>query len=391
MAFIQVPPDSTGKEVETVTPGVPHRQVFVLGDATSTVGLVVVTSSAGALVNISSGAITLSSAPVVQNASSGIVQALLVTSSGVNLYSTLGVNVQSTGYTVLTTGPLQVLTSGPITLGGTVTLSSAGLTQVLPVTSSGINLYTTQGLQVIVMGTSGVSSPVTSSAGLLTAVSNTVRSLSSGTVTLSSNPTVVLSSPTSLSSGTVTLSSATSLSSGTVTLSSAPVVQLASSGIVTVLQSTVAITPFTSAVGPWIATLIPISSGQMGSTATPFTYVSSSSVNSNNVKSAAGTFYGFYAFNTTAAPYYLKVHNTSSAPTVGTTAAGLGFGPNNIPLTFGIPASTGGVGGAGAQHTLPYGVYASNGIGFTITANANATDTGTVGGPNAIALTLYYI
>lgn len=390
MAYVQVPPDSTGKKVDTNTIGLTERQIAILGDAVSSGGLATVTTSAGLMVNVTSGTITISGSPTVVAASSGLVQVIPVTSSGVNLYTTAGINVVSassgqvqvltTGaYPVLTSGPLTlsgtvsvvntssglvqvipvtssgvnlyttaginvvsassgivqvlttgaypVLTSGPLTLSGTVSVvnTSSGLVQILPVTSSGVNLYTTQGMQVILTGSSGLAAPVTSSGGVLITASNTIRSLSSGTVTLSSNPTII-----SATSGSVQ-------------------------------------------VQPW-------STGQVMLSAN---YVSSSSNSSTNVKSSGGTFYGFYANNTTNVTRFLKIYGTSSAPAAGTlTSAILGI--------YGIIASTG-TGGAGAQHIIqPFGLYGTGGIAFTVTANAAATDTGTTGA-NDINFTLYYI
>src|SRR3990167_5107668 len=276
MAYVQVPPDSTGKKVDTNTIGLTERQIAIIGDSVSSSGLAVVTTSAGLRVHVSSGTITLSSDP-----------------------------------TVLTTGPLQVLTSGPLTLSGTVTVNntSSGLVQVIPVTSSGVNLYTTAGINVI------------------SASSGVVQVLTSGTLItqFSSNPTVI-----SASSGSVQLQ-------------------------------------------PW-------STGQVMLSAN---YVSSSSNSSTNVKSSGGTFYGFYANNTTNVTRFLKIYGTSSAPAVGSlTSSILGI--------YGIIASTG-TGGAGAQHIIqPFGLYGTGGISFTVTANAAATDTGTTGA-NDINFTLYYI
>lgn len=330
MAYVQVPPDSTGKKVDTNTIGLTERQIAILGDAVSSGGLATVTTSAGLTVNVTSGTITISGSPTVVAASSGLIQVIPVTSSGVNLYTTAGINVVSASsgsVQVLTTGAYPVLTSGPLTLSGTVSVvnTSSGLLQIIPVTSSGVNLYTTQGMQVIITGSSGLAAPVTSSGGVLITASNTIRSLSSGTVTLSSNPTII-----SATSGSVQ-------------------------------------------VQPW-------STGQVMLSAN---YVSSSSNSSTNVKSSGGTFYGFYANNTTNVTRFLKIYGTSSAPAAGTlTSAILGI--------YGIIASTG-TGGAGAQHIIqPFGLYGTGGIAFTVTANAAATDTGTTGA-NDINFTLYYI
>src|SRR5216683_2857867 len=103
MPFIQVPPDSTGKLVETSIPNAAsslHRELLIVSDATST-AVATVTSSAGLQVSLSTSPIT------VVSASSGLIQAL-------------------------TTGPLLVLTSG--TLITQVTGTSGG---IAPVTTSG--------------------------------------------------------------------------------------------------------------------------------------------------------------------------------------------------------------------------------------------------------------
>lgn len=403
--IIQLPYTNTtsGKIMDaselTVGANTVERERLVIADDTVAAALAPVTSSYGLYVDVKNPATIVSaSSGVVQTlttgamvlSSAGIVQVIPVTSSGVNLYSTSGINVVSASsgiIQVLTSGTLiAALTSGTVTLSSnpTVVSASSGVVQVL--TSGTLIAALTSGTvtlssnPTIVSASSGVVQVLTS--GTL------IAALTSGTVTLSSNPTVV-----SASSGVVqVLTSGTliaALTSGTVTLSSNPTVIAASSGTTSILLSTATVTPYTSSITPLLVTLSPITSGAMGSTSTPFTYVSSSSTNSNSVKAAAGTIYGFYAFNSTVAPKFLKIYNVSSAPTAGTTAAGTGWGPNNICLTFGIPASTG-TGGAGAQHALPYPVYASNGIGFTIVANPNATDTGTIGN-NDVVLTLYYV
>lgn len=279
MAFVQVPPDSTGKKVDTNTIGLTERQIAIIGDAVSSSGLAVVTTSAGLMVNVSSGLITLSSG--------GITQIIPVTSSGVNLYSTLGIITVITG-----------------TSGAQVTMTSSGSLPV-SITQALVPVGTTGPLLTIVTGTSGAQVTVTSSGSM----------------------------PVSIY--------------GAVTLSSASLVQLAA-------QTT------------------GISS---------FTYVSSSSGNSNNVKGTQGVFYGFYAFNTTQAARYLKVYGTSSAPTVGSTTAQIG--------NYGIPAN--GAGGAGAQHVLmPFGIVTTAGVAFTIVSGVEATSTGSIGASD-IGLNLYYI
>jgi hypothetical protein len=112
-----------------------------------------------------------------------------------------------------------------------------------------------------------------------------------------------------------------------------------------------------------------------------FAYVSSSSVNSNNIQSGETKFWGYSIFNTTAAQRFIKIYNTSSAPTVGTTA--------NWLMTLGIPGSTGG-GGANVMFPYPTGV-STRGLAFTMTANPPTTDTGIIGNNDLVATFFYSV
>jgi hypothetical protein len=163
---------------------------------------------------------------------------------------------------VLTSGPLQVLTSGVYLVTGTmsissgvITLSSAGLTQIIPVTSSGVNLYTTAGMNV-----------VSASSGLIQ----------------------VLTTGTYLVTGTM------SLSSGTVTLSSAPLVQTASSGSVQLVGVT--------------------SSGQ--SMALIYTTGGSTAT---NLTTAASNLKSFMFYNSSVAAFAVKIYNSTAPTIGSTT------------------------------------------------------------------------
>src|SRR3990172_8159604 len=157
-SFVQLPYTATtsGQLMDsaqiTVGANVVQRERLVIADDATAAALAPVTSSGGLLVSVSSGTInivntygasvilgqtisassglvqTLSSGPVLLS-SAGITQIIPVTSSGVNLYTTAGVNTVSAS-----SGLVQTLSSGPILL------SSGGITQIIPVTSSGINL-----------------------------------------------------------------------------------------------------------------------------------------------------------------------------------------------------------------------------------------------------------
>lgn len=91
--------------------------------------------------------------------------------------------------------------------------------------------------------------------------------------------------------------------------------------------------------------------------------VSAASTNSTSCKGSAGNFYGFFMVNTTATLYYLRLYNSSSAPTC---SSATGF-IESIP----IPASAS---GAGIVVTLPVGLGYSTGIGFCFTGGSSSTD-----------------
>lgn len=167
-----------------------------------------------------------------------------------------------------------------LVVGGSTSVHRERYVAADPTSATGLATVTSSGgLQV------AVTNPSTS-----VTVTNLVRSLSSGTVTLSSNPTVVLSSNPAITSGTVTLSSnhtfvsassglvqisgGTFLTSGTVTLSSNPTVVSASSGLVQIsgtptVTATAATNPWSSAPG-FNVPMVSASSGlvQISGTAT---------------------------------------------------------------------------------------------------------------------------
>lgn len=90
---------------------------------------------------------------------------------------------------------------------------------------------------------------------------------------------------------------------------------------------------------------------------------SAASTNSTSCKGSAGNFYGFRFVNTTATLYYLRMYNSSSAPTC---SSATGF-IESIP----IPASTSG-GGIVAISDIP--INYGTGIGFCFTGGSSSTD-----------------
>lgn len=91
--------------------------------------------------------------------------------------------------------------------------------------------------------------------------------------------------------------------------------------------------------------------------------ISAATTNATVAKAGPGRLYGWSASNINAAARYLKVYDTASAPTVGTT----------VPvLTIAIPAA------GNASHDLGDGIVFRSGISFAITTGIADADTGAV-------------
>jgi len=86
-------------------------------------------------------------------------------------------------------------------------------------------------------------------------------------------------------------------------------------------------------------------------TGTPAHYLSAASTNATVVKASAGTILNITAINTTATVYYLKLHDTASTPTAGSTA---------VVQCYAIPASTSGNG-----FVISVPIAFASGVAFT--------------------------
>lgn len=94
--------------------------------------------------------------------------------------------------------------------------------------------------------------------------------------------------------------------------------------------------------------------------------LSAASTNSTSCKGSAGNFYGFEVYNTATTVYYLRLYNSSSAPTC---SSATGF-IRTIPIP---PAPAAGqVGGVVSNQVIPVGF--STGIGYCITGGSSSTD-----------------
>jgi hypothetical protein len=78
--------------------------------------------------------------------------------------------------------------------------------------------------------------------------------------------------------------------------------------------------------------------------------VAAASANAANIKASAGVVYGIDIFNNAAYPIYVKLHNTSGAPTPG----------SGVVRAFGVQA------GVHYSKTFPLGLAFTTGIGISI-------------------------
>ncbi|HXY36266.1 MAG TPA: hypothetical protein VEI07_18665, partial [Planctomycetaceae bacterium] len=103
--------------------------------------------------------------------------------------------------------------------------------------------------------------------------------------------------------------------------------------------------------------------------------VCTNSTNGNNIKSSAGTVYSITAFNNGTSPYYLKLYNTSSSPTVGT---------STVVACYGIPA-----GGGNNIPIPPQGLNFSTGISIACTGGIANSDTTTIPASTVVITVAY--
>lgn len=383
--FIQVPPDGAGKLVETLTPlSSAHRQVFTLGDGFSS-GIAPVTTSGGLLMSVPPAMVDVNNSSTVELGVGGVftgaaTEILGFQSICVSIFSNaasaanglkLEFSQDGTNWDHIT--QLSIPAGNEITTilsnrlryfrvvytNGASTQSSFRLQTVLEMgmasgTVREMSVGPTAGdlaqlTRAVISGTTGgsVFTDVKVSPSGTLQVGGTVD-LSSGVVTLSSTPLVVVASSSPLPP--------TSLTSGTVTLSSNPTVVSASSGLVQAL----------------------ISSGNASSI---FHYASSSSGGpySTSIATVGSVLRGYSLFNVATAPRYVKYFNTSSTPTIGVA----------VPLiTILLPASTGGLGG-GAVQTFVNGCNFPNGLAVAVTLNMADTDTGPAEKGDVVVNTYY--
>jgi hypothetical protein len=314
--------------------------------------------------------------------------------------------------------PVASASSGLIQISGPVTavVSSSGGLSTLAVVSASSGLVQISGVPSVVISSSAGLSTITvvsASSGLVqisgtptvtsTAATNPwssapsfnlpVVSVSSGLVQISGTPTVTSTAATnpwssapgfnmpvlSVSSGLVQISGTATIvsaSSGLVQISGTPTIVSASSGLVQISGTATVVSASSG-----VIQLTPLSTAGTLNGLNVQRFLSTGGAASQNVASVPSNVFGWAAYNSTAGALAIKIYNTSSgAPTVGTTAG--------LFHTILVPGSTAGAGNNMAA--FPYGLYCNKGLGFTMTANMNDTDTG-VAGNNSLALNLYYV
>lgn len=95
--------------------------------------------------------------------------------------------------------------------------------------------------------------------------------------------------------------------------------------------------------------------------------LSAASTNSTSCKGSAGNVFGYELFNTTTTVYYLRLYNSSSAPTC---SSATGF-IRSIPIP---PAAAAGQVGGAIKAIGTFGVQFGTGIGYCLTGGSSSTD-----------------
>lgn len=111
---------------------------------------------------------------------------------------------------------------------------------------------------------------------------------------------------------------------------------------------------------------IPEPSGASGDAVSACNILSAASNNSTSCKGSTGNFFGYEIYNNTTTIYYLRLYNSSSAPTC---SSATGF-IRTIPIP---PAGASGQAG-GAISNQFYPTNYSTGIGYCITGGSSSTD-----------------
>ena len=89
-------------------------------------------------------------------------------------------------------------------------------------------------------------------------------------------------------------------------------------------------------------------------------FIAANSDNATNLKASAGMVYAIKVGNIGTVPYFLKLYNTSTTPTCGS---------STVADTFIIPPNN-----SGANASLPVGKYFSTGISYCVVTNIADTD-----------------
>ena len=370
MPFIQLPGDSTGKLLETVTPALSsagstmHREVLTLGAHGST-DIALVTSTGGLLVAVSNQIVT-STAVTVTNPSTAM-----------NIVGTSGAIAPATS-----SGGLSVTIVSGAGAGSTAVNIVGSSGAIAPATSSG-------GLSVTIVSGAGAGSTAVNLTGLSTAIATVTSSagvmatISSGTITSTAATNPWSSAPgfnvpvLNASSGFVQI---LGVEKGTSTTLGAVVVSLDADRNALVVTLGTALTAGVDSI-----TNVSASSGRVGTFASTtrqynvFVFNTSSSNSITNVTTAPAIYHGFHVGNQeTSQVASIKVYN-STGPTAGSTT--------NLIDTIPIP---GGSAGAGNNFLIPQGINSTGGLSFLVTNNFAATSTGSGLTAGAVVGALYF-
>jgi hypothetical protein len=383
---IQVPPDSTGKVVETNSPdGATQRQVVTVGDKTTAARTLTVTAGGAALVDGSATTQPVSAAslplptlaatstkqPALGTAGTAATDVitvqgiasmtkLLVTPDSVALPANQSVNVNQVAGTTADTNS-GVKSAG--TLRVVLATDQPALTNKLLVTPDSVALPANQSVNVNqVAGTTADTNSGVKSAGTLRVVLATDQPALTNKLLVTPDSVAL---PANQSVNVNQLAGTTAdTNSGTKSAGTLRVVLATDQP-----QLTNALKVDGSAVtqpvsGTVTANEKPVTSGGL----TISHLISAATTNATNVKASAGQVYGWSIFNTNAATRYVKLHNTAGTPTAGSA----------VVYTIAIPPS------GGSNMDISCGLAFATGIAFTTVTGVADSDSAAVGANDLI-------
>ena len=335
-------------------------------------------SVSGSTISVSGSSVTLNGVSSDAGLPVRIMGSTVLTVNVTNAVSVSGSTVSVSGSTISVSGSsvsLNGITSDaglPVRIMSSTTLSVSGSTVSVSGSSVSLNGVTSNaGLPVFIYGSTvlSVSGSSVSLNGITSDAGLPVRIMGSTTLSVSGSTVSVSGSTISVSGSSVTLNGVTTDAGlpvrimGSTALSVSGSTVSVSGSTVSVSGSTLSVSGSTVSVVNGSTFLVQPQAYASGG-ADPYSFLSSSAVNSTTIKSAAGQVYTVDFFNTSSTPAHGRLYNQTTTPASTDDA--------NIKFRFTVPGSSA---GAGFVKSWPLGLAFGTGIGIRVTGGQADTDT----------------